>query len=143
MPVIALGVALLAGRTFAETAAPAVTSANPLLTESTLPYQLPPFDLIKDEHFAPAFAQGMAEHLREIDAIAKKPRRANLRQHHRRPRTRRRTARARRHRLLHPVRRQHESAARQARDRDHAETRGAQRCRPPQPRAVRPHPGSL
>ena len=27
---------------------------NPLLTESSLPYHVPPFDKIKDEHFAPA-----------------------------------------------------------------------------------------
>ncbi len=46
---------------------------NPLLTESTLPYHLPPFELIKDEHFAPAFAQGMAEDLRENEAIANNP----------------------------------------------------------------------
>ena len=36
-------------------------TANPLLTESTLPYKLPPFDKIKDEHFQPALEQGMAE----------------------------------------------------------------------------------
>ncbi|HEY0947569.1 MAG TPA: M3 family metallopeptidase [Opitutaceae bacterium] len=45
-------------------------AANPLLTPSPLPYQLPPFAEIKDEHFAPAFEQGMAEELREVDAIA-------------------------------------------------------------------------
>jgi peptidyl-dipeptidase Dcp len=49
----------------AQPAAP----ANPLLTESTLPYHLPPFAQIKNEHFAPAFAQGMAEELQEIAAI--------------------------------------------------------------------------
>lgn len=54
-------------------ATPVPTTANPLLTESTLPYHLPPFDLIKDEHFAPAFEQGMAEHLAEIAAIAGNP----------------------------------------------------------------------
>ena len=27
---------------------------NPFLTESPLPYHIPPFDKIKDEHFAPA-----------------------------------------------------------------------------------------
>jgi len=46
---------------------------NPLLTESPLPYQLPPFADIKDEHFAPAFDQGMKQHLAEIDAIANNP----------------------------------------------------------------------
>jgi peptidyl-dipeptidase Dcp len=44
---------------------------NPLLTESTLPYQLPPFDKIKDEHFQPALEQGIAEEEKEADAIAK------------------------------------------------------------------------
>src|SRR4051812_17410096 len=46
-------------------------TANPLLTESTLPFQLPPFDKIKDEHFQPALEQGMAEELKEAEAIAK------------------------------------------------------------------------
>ena len=44
--------------------------ANPLLKESTLPYHLPPFERIKNEHFAPAFDQGMAEELKEVNAIA-------------------------------------------------------------------------
>ena len=43
---------------------------NPLLVESTLPFNYPRFDLVKDEHYAPAFAAGMAEQRREIDAIA-------------------------------------------------------------------------
>ncbi|MFZ5496768.1 MAG: M3 family metallopeptidase [Verrucomicrobiota bacterium] len=47
--------------------------SNPLLAPSTLPYQLPPFELIKDEHFVPAFELGMAEELREVDAIATNP----------------------------------------------------------------------
>ena len=45
-------------------------SANPLLTESPLPYHLPPFAQIHDEHFAPAFDQGMKEQLAEVEAIA-------------------------------------------------------------------------
>ena len=72
-PVLALGAVLLAGRLVAAETAPAVTSANPLLTESTLPYHLPPFDLIKNEHFAPAFALGMEQNLKEIDTIVKNP----------------------------------------------------------------------
>jgi len=47
------------------------TSDNPLLSQSTLPYLLPPFDKIKSEHFSPAFATALAEHLKEVDAIAK------------------------------------------------------------------------
>ena len=33
---------------------------NPLLTESTLPLRYPRFDALRNEHFAPAFEQGMA-----------------------------------------------------------------------------------
>ncbi|HJT80430.1 MAG TPA: hypothetical protein VJ719_04455, partial [Chthoniobacterales bacterium] len=47
------------------------TNGNPLLTESALPYQLPPFDKIKDEHFQPALEQGIADEEKEADAIAK------------------------------------------------------------------------
>ena len=43
---------------------------NPLLKESTLPYQFPPFDKIKDEHYQPAIEQGMAEQLKEVEKIA-------------------------------------------------------------------------
>ncbi|MDD2762625.1 MAG: M3 family metallopeptidase [Opitutaceae bacterium] len=46
---------------------------NPLLAECTLPYHLPPFDRIKDEHFAPAYEQGMADELKEVAAIAANP----------------------------------------------------------------------
>jgi peptidyl-dipeptidase Dcp len=43
---------------------------NPLLKESALPYHLPPFAAIRNEHFAAAFDQGMAEELAEVAAIA-------------------------------------------------------------------------
>ena len=43
---------------------------NPLLTESPLPYRLPPFDRIEEGHYRPAFEQGMVTQLAEIDAIA-------------------------------------------------------------------------
>lgn len=45
-------------------------AANPFFAASTLPFQYPPFDLIKDEHYAPAFEKGMAEHAAEVEAIA-------------------------------------------------------------------------
>src|SRR5688500_13858202 len=58
----------------AEAAAPvenvAPVTANPFFAPSTLPYQLPPFDRIRDEHFLPAFERGMQEQLAEIEAIA-------------------------------------------------------------------------
>ncbi len=43
---------------------------NPLLRESTLPLGYPHFDLIKEEHFAPAYDQGIAELLEEVRRIA-------------------------------------------------------------------------
>ncbi|HET6603045.1 MAG TPA: M3 family metallopeptidase [Xanthomonadaceae bacterium] len=55
-----------------EAAAEAVT-VNPLLVESTLPYRYPHFDRIRDEHFVPAFEQGMSWNRAEIDAIASNP----------------------------------------------------------------------
>jgi len=42
---------------------------NPLLQKSTLQYQAPRFDLIKDEHFKPAFDESMKRHNAEIDKI--------------------------------------------------------------------------
>jgi len=53
--------------------APVMSAPNPLLTPSPLPYHLPPFAAIKDEHFGPAFEQGMAEELKEVAAIAANP----------------------------------------------------------------------
>ena len=43
---------------------------NPLLQKSTLQYQAPVFNLIKDEHFKPAFEYALKKHDEEIDAIA-------------------------------------------------------------------------
>jgi len=48
-------------------------ASNPLLTKSTLPYQAPPFDKIKDSDFQPALEQGMKEQIAEIEAIANNP----------------------------------------------------------------------
>lgn len=46
---------------------------NPLLTPSTLPYQLPPFAEIKVEHYRPAFDKALALHDAEIAAITDNP----------------------------------------------------------------------
>src|SRR5437773_8778594 len=67
--------ALLAGMQIAAIAVAAQNSSpmpcdNPFLVESALPYHLPPFDKIKDEHFVPATETGMQEQLKEVDAIA-------------------------------------------------------------------------
>jgi len=50
-------------------AAPAV-AANPFFEASTLPLLAPDFTKIRDEHYLPAFEEGMKQHLAEIRAIA-------------------------------------------------------------------------
>ncbi|MFY8299623.1 M3 family metallopeptidase [Pseudoalteromonas sp. SS15] len=52
-----------------EQVSASIESTNPLFVKSPLQFQTPQFDLIKDEHFVPAFEQGMKEQLAEIDAI--------------------------------------------------------------------------
>ena len=47
--------------------------SNPLIAPSNLQYGYPRFDLVRDDHFAPAFDHGMAEQTREIAAIADDP----------------------------------------------------------------------
>lgn len=42
---------------------------NPLLGEFNTPYEVPPFEDIKPEHYIPAFEKGMEGHNKEIDAI--------------------------------------------------------------------------
>jgi len=50
-----------------------VTVTNPFFQKSTLTYEAPDFNAIKDEHFLPAFEEGMKQHLAEIEAIANNP----------------------------------------------------------------------
>lgn len=59
----------------ASAAAPTaeVSAVNPLLEASTLPFQAPPFDKIKDGDYQPAFEEGMKQHLEEIQKIADNP----------------------------------------------------------------------
>ena len=51
----------------------AADTPNPLLEPSPLPFGYPAFDRVRDSHYAPAFSKGMAEHLREVEAIANNP----------------------------------------------------------------------
>ncbi len=46
---------------------------NPLLKRSDLQYQAPDFRQIRDEHFIPAFEEGMTQQMAEIRAIAENP----------------------------------------------------------------------
>ncbi|KFI05393.1 M3 family metallopeptidase [Massilia sp. BSC265] len=45
-------------------------ASNPFAKPSTLQYGYPAFDKIKNEHFAPAFAEAMREQAAEVEAIA-------------------------------------------------------------------------
>ena len=47
-----------------------VKMTNPLLQKSKLQYQAPVFNLIKDEHYKPAFEYGLKIHDQEIEKIA-------------------------------------------------------------------------
>ena len=42
---------------------------NPFAHRSDLPYELPPFEAIRDEHYLPAFYEGCEEQLAEVNAI--------------------------------------------------------------------------
>ncbi len=77
-PVFGLAIFLLAAgcaerESPEQTVSPSADPTNPFLAESDLPYGMPPFDLIRDEHFVPAFERGMAEQSAEIEAIASNP----------------------------------------------------------------------
>ncbi len=77
-PVLGLALLLIAAGcadrdTPEQPVSPSADPANPFMAESELPYGMPPFDLIKDEHYVPAFERGMAEESAEIEAIAANP----------------------------------------------------------------------
>jgi len=58
----------------ASAAAPATFGpANAFYAPSSLPYQAPPFDKIKDADYQPAIEAGMAQQLKEIKAITDNP----------------------------------------------------------------------
>jgi peptidyl-dipeptidase Dcp len=50
-----------------------MTNANPFAQRSTLEYELPPFAQIKEEHYLPAFYEGCAAQLLEVQAILDAP----------------------------------------------------------------------
>lgn len=50
-----------------------MTNANPFAQRSTLEYELPPFAQIREEHYLPAFYEGCAAQLLEIQAILDAP----------------------------------------------------------------------
>ena len=65
--------ALLAGVAGPATPALTQTRANPFATPSTLPFQAPRFDQIKDSDYQPAFDTAMRQQLAEVAKIANDP----------------------------------------------------------------------
>ena len=68
---IALGAAGATAQT--GTAAANFGPSNPFYAPSTLPFQAPPFDKIKDSDYQPAIDAGMAQQIGEVEAIASNP----------------------------------------------------------------------
>ena len=50
-----------------------MTNANPFAQRSALDFELPPFALIKEEHYLPAFYEGCTQQLAEVQAILDTP----------------------------------------------------------------------
>ncbi|MGA3131429.1 MAG: peptidyl-dipeptidase Dcp [Terracidiphilus sp.] len=65
---IAVGVAAASAQT--QTAAANFAPDNPFYAPSSLPFQAPPFDKIKDSDYQPAIDAGMALQIHEVEAIA-------------------------------------------------------------------------
>ncbi len=66
---LAVTLSLLAAPALAQET-PAAPPANPFFSEWQTPFGVPPFDQIRTEHFLPAIERGIAEHNRELAAIA-------------------------------------------------------------------------
>jgi peptidyl-dipeptidase Dcp len=70
---IAVGTIALTSANPALAAAANFGPSNPFYAPSTLPFEAPPFDKIKDEDYQPAIEAGMAQAEAEIQAIADNP----------------------------------------------------------------------
>jgi peptidyl-dipeptidase Dcp len=67
------GIALVAGSLASNARAAEFGPENPFYAPSRLPFQAPPFDKLKDTDYQPAIEAGMAEQIRDMDAIAHNP----------------------------------------------------------------------
>jgi peptidyl-dipeptidase Dcp len=65
--------AVVLGCANGHAATPSFGPDNPFYAASTLPFQAPPFDRIKDSDYQPAIEAGMAEQIKEVEAIANDP----------------------------------------------------------------------
>jgi len=51
----------------------ACTETNPLLSDWNTPFEIPPFEQVRPEHYLPAYIKAMEVHSAEIDAITSNP----------------------------------------------------------------------
>lgn len=66
---VCLGLILVSCSKKAEEKPTEAALANPFYEEWDTPFGVPPFDRIKEEHYMPAFIEGMKRHDQEIDSI--------------------------------------------------------------------------
>ena len=69
----AVAIALLCGAVVAGESDAKFGPSNPFYKASTLPFQAPPFDKIKDSDYQPAIEAGMAQQIAEMTKIADNP----------------------------------------------------------------------
>ena len=50
-----------------------VKNENPFFNTYETPHEVPPFHLIKNQHYLPAYEEGMKQHQAEMDAIINNP----------------------------------------------------------------------
>ena len=67
---LAAAAAIAVGSANGQTTTPAFGPDNPFYAPSTLPFHAPPFDKIKDSDYQPAIEAGMAQQIKEAEAIA-------------------------------------------------------------------------
>ncbi len=67
--IVVFAILLLSMGLAAQINSNAVDKNNPFFTEYKTPFQVPPFDDIKPEHFLPAIEEGIRQHSAEIDLI--------------------------------------------------------------------------
>src|SRR5246500_2767497 len=71
--ILAMSVLVASSTLPAVAAPPEFGHNNAFYAPSTLPFHAPPFDKIKDDDYQPAIEAGMAEQIREIQAVVENP----------------------------------------------------------------------
>ncbi len=66
---LAVGLLFAACVKTSETPEEASAADNPFFSEYDIPFKVPPFDIIKPEHFIPAYEKGMEEQIADIEAL--------------------------------------------------------------------------